>query len=410
MGLETSLHLLLGAILGWGVLSPLARNKGWAPGSIDDWETGSKGWIMWISLAVMLADSLTNLGWLVLRPLVRHSPEWLRSYKTHLRRGGSWHDLIPLRKTYQRYTSLAQPESNSPTSDLDTDALPQELVSNTTISILLPFSLAFCVLCTQLSFGSYIPPALSTLATLLSLMATLMGVRALGETDLNPASGIAKLVQLAFALVTRKDDPNAIIINSIAGTIAGSGAGQGGDMMQDLKTGHLLNASPKAQFYGQVIGSIFGVVVSSIVYRLYVAVYELPSQLFQMPSAYLWIFTARLVMGRGLPPMVWQFGLWAGLISIITTVLRIYLGSHSSAKARKLQRFVPGGIAVAVGMYTTPSFSIPRAIGGFLSRWYMWRYKTGENTIIVVSSGLILGEGIVSMVNLGLASARVPHL
>lgn len=26
--------------------------------------------------------------------------------------------------------------------------------------------------------------------------------------------------------------------------------------MQDLKTGHLLGASPKAQFYGQMIGSL----------------------------------------------------------------------------------------------------------------------------------------------------------
>jgi uncharacterized oligopeptide transporter (OPT) family protein len=58
--------MFFGAILGWGVLSPLAKNRKWAPGPVDDWENGSKGWIVWISLAIMLADSITNLGWLVI--------------------------------------------------------------------------------------------------------------------------------------------------------------------------------------------------------------------------------------------------------------------------------------------------------------------------------------------------------
>lgn len=47
------------------------------------------------------------------------------------------------------------------------------------------------------------------------------------------------------------------------------GALQAGDMMQDLKTGHLLGAAPEAQFYGQVIGATVGAVVSAYIYRLY---------------------------------------------------------------------------------------------------------------------------------------------
>lgn len=39
--------------------------------------------------------------------------------------------------------------------------------------------------------------------------------------------------------------------------------------MQDLKTGHLLGAAPKAQFWGQVIGATVGAVVSAFIYRLY---------------------------------------------------------------------------------------------------------------------------------------------
>jgi hypothetical protein len=62
MGFETTIHMLLGAVIGWGILSPLAKQNGWAPGDVSDWKTGSRGWIVWVSLAIMLADSVFSLG------------------------------------------------------------------------------------------------------------------------------------------------------------------------------------------------------------------------------------------------------------------------------------------------------------------------------------------------------------
>ena len=56
---------------------------------------------------------------------------------------------------------------------------------------------------------------------------------ALGETDLNPVSGIGKVSQLVFALIIPRSNPNAIIINLIAGGIAEAGAQQAGDLMQE---------------------------------------------------------------------------------------------------------------------------------------------------------------------------------
>ncbi len=53
--------------------------------------------------------------------------------------------------------------------------------------------------------------------------------------------------------------------------IFSQGALQAGDLMQDLKTGHLLGAAPSAQFWGQVIGATVGAVVSAFIYRLYTA-------------------------------------------------------------------------------------------------------------------------------------------
>lgn len=64
-----------------------------------------------------------------------------------------------------------------------------------------------------------------------------------------------------------------------------------------------------------------------------------------------------------------------------------------------------------IGMYNVPSFTLARAVGG-LVQWY-WKRMYGDNgttTLIVVASGLILGEGIVSLVNLLMANFEVPHL
>lgn len=61
-------------------------------------------------------------------------------------------------------------------------------------------------------------------------------------------------------------------------------------------------------------------------------------------------------------------------------------------------------------MYNTPSFTIARAIGGFINLYWSYYRKKPETPIIVLASGLILGEGLFSIVNLGLASMKVPHL
>jgi len=50
---------------GYAALGPYARSQGWAPGPVADWQDGAAGWILWISLAIMLGDSLTSLSLLV---------------------------------------------------------------------------------------------------------------------------------------------------------------------------------------------------------------------------------------------------------------------------------------------------------------------------------------------------------
>ncbi|KAK1146539.1 OPT super [Aspergillus melleus] len=476
MGPSTCMHMLFGAVLGWGVLSPLAKARGWAPGPVDSWEDGSKAWIVWVSLAIMLADSIVSLGWLVLKPLVARAPALTaKLLSTDI---GLWvaskTPATSVRHPYVNYSALS-PISEEPsiiqsqsalssgrrsdTSDDDEDAPPSQLISTRTVIILLPLTLVLNVVCMHFVFGDVMSPLLSSLATLLAVLLSIMGVRALGETDLNPVSGISKLTQLLFSLATPASHfsrRTALVTNLLAGAVSESGALQAGDMMQDLKTGHLLGASPKAQFYGQMIGSVVGAVLSTAVYKMYVNVYEVPGPMFQTPTAYVWIFTARLVTGQGLPPMAWQASLLAGIAFVGVTIVRIVGASPIANGGQRgvtapWRAWVPGGIAVAVGIFNVPSFTLARAIGGAIAWWWSRRHAKGtdsselapptqraadgdddethhgpdsrrppgqtakdadvaSSTVVVLASGLILGEGIISIVNLLLASGGVPHL
>jgi OPT family oligopeptide transporter len=411
MGPATTMHMLLGAIVGWGILSPLAKRRGWAPGPVHEWETGSKGWIVWISLAIMLADSVVSLGNIALTPLVMHSGEYARNMG-HIIRKRDWKSLLnlgsskiggdyaPLREEVFTRLEDTRPDSQEDPALSDEeikslpepDAPPEHLVNNRTVVISLVLSIAFCIVSIRVVFGALVPFYAIIIAVFMALVLSIMGVRALGETDLNPVSGISKLAQLFFAIIIPQSNKNSVLINLVAGAVSEAGALQAGDLMQDLKTGHLLGAAPNAQFWGGVIGSAVGAVISALIYRLYTSVYEVPGDLFEVPTGYVWIFTARLVTGKGLPTMAAQWSLGAAVVFTCATIARI-IGT-----GKRWHPYVPGGIAVAVGMYNVPSFTLARAIGG-LVHWYWRSYRRKDETpIVVLASGLILGEGVMSIV------------
>ncbi|KAF8421446.1 OPT oligopeptide transporter protein-domain-containing protein [Tirmania nivea] len=411
MGTSTTLHMLLGAIVGWGLLSPLAKNNGWAPGPVHDWREGVRGWIVWVSLAVMLADSIISLGVLVYDPVRKVAMHlWGNKFgyqtvnciaDSSSRISRSWQGCEPSTsrmRTEQHASGVTEDE------DPNVDSSPYDQVSNEVVIMGLLLSGMLCITTISIVFDK-MPVYSIIIAFLLALVLSVMGVRALGQTDLNPVSGISKLTQLIFALIVPVSNPNAVMVNLVAGAVSEAGAQQAGDIMQDLKTGHLIGAAPRAQFYGQLIGSVVGAIVSAAVYRLYNSVYEIPSKLFQVPTAYIWIDCSRLVFGQGLPPYAREFASLFAFVFTFTTFTKIALKNQPFVSS-----LIPGGIAFAVGMYNVPSFTLARAVGGLLE-WTWRRYKEGkygETPLVILASGLILGEGLMSIVNLAMASFGVP--
>ncbi|SSD60653.1 related to Putative oligopeptide transporter YGL114W [Saccharomycodes ludwigii] len=291
---------------------------------------------------------------------------------------------------------------------------PKYLIKYTTVFSGIIISSIVCIISMVYIYGIAIIPIYSIiLALILALFLSVLAVRALGETDLNPVSGIGKLSQLIFALITPRNKPGAVLLNLIAGAIAEAGAQQAGDLMQDLKTGHLLGASPKAQFIAQMIGASWSIVLSSVMYVLYNKVYDIPNENFRIPTAVIWIDCARLVLGNGLPRGATTTSVVLGIIfGIISFVKNIYR-DHDKDENKfigKMLLYLPSGVAVGVGIYNTPSFTIARFIGGLIGYIWVTQKKCNRTTIIVFSSGLVLGEGICSIFNMVFSSFNVPHL
>lgn len=65
--------------------------------------------------------------------------------------------------------------------------------------------------------------------------------------------------------------------------------------------------------------------------------------------------------------------------------------------------------AFAIGFLNTPSFSLARLVGGILEHLYRTRIARNKSDIrlIVIASGFVLGEGVVSIVSLVLRTFGV---
>ena len=210
---------------------------------------------------------------------------------------------------------------------------------------------------------------------------------------------MGKVSQLVFAIVA----PGHLVANLVAGALAEAGAMQAGDLMQDLKAGHLLGASPRAQFYGQLIGATWSVVVSVFAYNLYSQAYGIPSAQFAAPVASVWKDMALLMRSgvSALPPSA--LGYAQGFAALGAT-----LAIGEAAFPARVAHLIPSGMSVGVGMYLTPDFTLPRVVGAVVElAWRRTLPASHRRAMLVVASGLVLGEGIWSIVALAL---KVAHL
>lgn len=135
---------------------------------------------------------------------------------------------------------------------------------------------------------------------------------------------------------------------------------------------------------------------------------------------------SRLVNGHPLPSHVSEFVFGFAILFTVFVLVKELYPNQSWTK------FIPQGIAFAIGMYNPPAFTLARVIGGLIS--YFWNKYCDEPTskreqshtgikgaiepyrsiggkvfIVVVASGFVLGEGTFAIVNMTMHAFNVPH-
>ncbi|WFD36286.1 OPT super [Malassezia cuniculi] len=429
MGIDTSVNMAFGALVGWGILGPLAQHMGWAHGEPLDGMTGARGWIVWIAVAIMCAESITEIAALGITHISSDLLGWMQCTTKRVKHnvskficpkcgstqcpgcGSSSSAVDDCSQLLRRRATDADASAD------EDDEPPERLTSSQWILYGLAISTILGIVLVCVIIGDHIAPWATAVAFICASIFSILAARALGETDLNPVGGIAKLSQILFGVL----QPGNTVANIVAGAISEAGALQAGELMQDYKTGHLVGVAPWNLFRGQLLGSILGIGFLVYGYNAYQSTYAIPGPQFPAPSANIWLSFARLINHGEMPEHAGVFMAAAALIFTITGGMRAFARAKGVMRARcaaqgvvcspsRLERiasYLPSGIAFSVGMIITPNFSIARVLGGVLAYKYMHYMRSkgirvpetplGSVIVIVIASGFVLGEGVASI-------------
>lgn len=186
IGPNVNICMLVGAIVGWGILSPVAKHKGWAPGPVNDWDNGSRGWIVWVGMGLILGDSAIGLGWAIFKPCILWAQRQFRAQRLKRPRNQDLDEQAPLLDdglgTHRKDDTMdSAAEDDWPSSSLVT----QDLVVWPGAALLILYFITFLGI-----FRSLVPPVATFIAILLVPIAAFISMRSLGETDNGAALAI----------------------------------------------------------------------------------------------------------------------------------------------------------------------------------------------------------------------------
>lgn len=113
------------------------------------------------------------------------------------------------------------------------------------------------------------------LAIVFAFIFSFIGAESCGRTNIIPVTSIGNASQLVVGGATHGHGSvsNQRVANIFGGLLALGASEQSADMLGDLKTTHLLRASPRAQFYAQCCGAIVSVFMSTAMYVLFSTAY-----------------------------------------------------------------------------------------------------------------------------------------
>ena len=206
----------------------------------------------------------------------------------------------------------------------------------------------------------------------------------------NPISGLTLsaliIAAVLMVLLGLTDVRGVAAVLAVAGIVC-CAAGIAGDMMQDLKVGHILGGTPYKMEIAEIIGVVFAALVLTFPLMALHRAYEIGSAALPAPQAGLMALMAQgIVAGE----MAWPLVI-AGMFLALGLIL---------IKA-------PAPMLVAVGMYLPFESTSAIFVGGVIKWLFDLRLKRqhateqesvrANNSGILLSSGFIAGESLMAV-------------
>lgn len=227
------------------------------------------------------------------------------------------------------------------------------------------------------------------IAVLATFLLVVVAARATGETDITPVGPLSKITQLTFGVIA----PGNVPTNLMTANITAGATGSAGDLLTDLKSGYLLGANPRQQFFAQFFGVLAGaLVVIPVFFILIPDPSLLGTEKWPAPAALVWRGVAELLAkGPGALPVSARYGLViGGTLGILLTLMEMWLP--------KQKKFIPSPTGLGLAFTINGFNSISMFIGACLALGFSkWKPKASAEYTIPVSSGIIAGESLMGV-------------
>lgn len=228
----------------------------------------------------------------------------------------------------------------------------------------------------------------AVIAVLLAFALALVAARVSGETGIGSVGPMGKVSQLAFGALV----PGNPVPNLMAANVTGGAASQCADLLDDLKCGYLLGASPRLQTLAQLCGAVAGALVGSAAYLILIPdpAEMLLTEEWAAPAVTTWKTVAEMFMVgfTALPPGTPTALALAALAGVVLPVLE-------RAGPRALRPLVPSAVSLGLAFVLPAGIAISIFIGGliaFLLRRWFKRWST--RFLVAICTGAIVGESL----------------
>ncbi|TKD13090.1 OPT family oligopeptide transporter [Polyangium fumosum] len=231
-------------------------------------------------------------------------------------------------------------------------------------------------------------PGTTLAAIVLAGALALVGTRTMGETDVNPIGPMAMMTQFLFAVLTGGHTQASLM----AAGLTNAGANSCGDMMQDLKTGRLLGASPQKQLLAQLFGVVTGGFVTALIFAKAFPL-ELLGTKYPAPGVQMFKGAAEFLKQgfAGLPPETPMIMAIAAGVAVVCTIV-------GELGPKRLAPWVPSPLGIGLAFILPASTSFTLFVGGAVAAILAWKFpKKDELYTTATASGFVAGESVMGV-------------